>query len=432
MKGFTKGKGKGKKFIPTTKKKSSLSKSDIGKREITIKKYIPIDERKKQSMDMIKPMYTEDDYRAFRDKVQDPAFYGEDMEDAGVTGMDLDTWADSNWDEMPENVKKKMRTHYRKHLSGTLNWQGQDDTFIKKGFSKNIIPEIGEGGLKGEVMWHEISPEDIVNRKTGMTEAESNLPDTDKWQGQRAKQTLGSFGDKVIEMDDEGRLSDHPKNHPEQVSRFKERLGTHDGVAVEPALVYASVDGTRLGHTSPSYLSDEEIEDEMDKYVEFRSKIMKNKRSDENDAVFRRTQKILMSLANEATERDLQKRGVGGRSKFSLLGTKSPQEQKLEAKEDKINQNNKLAKETEKVEKKEAKADEKTAKALRKTDEQKLKSNEKSIRFLEKQIKGLQEKPAKYGVNAQSQLDVIEQARNDLKNLQSETDEIRTRLNEVQ
>ena len=415
MKGFTKGKGKGKKFIPTSKKKSSLSKSDIKPRELTVKKYIPIDERKKQSLEC--PECNSVKIHKNKDK--------------GTEGFGKGDHACNN---CGKTFNGKGTYRYKQHVGNDY------------GFGKATNPDNGvEYGL---MRWNLVfeNGDNYGFQTNNKKEAERAIADwnenngsgtgkmltmVDRKNESRSKQTLGQHAGHPIVKEDNGKIYEEFDDHYEEI-RNKNNLDGAEGRLSEPALVIASVEGTRLGHTSPSYLSDDELEDEMDKFVEFRSKVMKNKRSDENDAVFRRTQNFLKELANEATERDLQKRGVGGRSKLSLFGAKSPQEQKLEAKEDKINQNNKLAKETEKVEKKEAKADEKTAKALRKTDEQKLKSNEKSIRFLEKQIKGLQEKPAKYGVNAQSQLDVIEQARNDLKNLQSETDEVRTRLNEVQ
>lgn len=97
--------------------------------------------------------------------------------------------------------------------------------------------------------------------------------------------------------------------------RSKNIMDEINGTLAEPALVLASVEGTRLGHTSPSNLTDEELEDEIDKFLAFRKMVMANPRTEENDAVFRRTRKFIKELANESQERDLP---VHARSKKKL------------------------------------------------------------------------------------------------------------------
>ncbi len=480
MKGFTKGKGKGKKFIPTNNKKIGLKKSDIIQHQFAddrIGRTLPLVRRKEtldnthkecpkcgKSIDMgndemfyhkgkwygknsvaypykmeshFEEEHTPEEFGVERANTHDgwlgntsfEAFrkhFGDNSQEESIAkakGMTSDEM-DRHMTEHPEeySFKQSLDEH-------TKHDPFQDYQDMTKEHQEKILKSVfSELGITQKIDMSKMGSLGFFNPRV----QEAIVNKIEYVEDDRDKQTLGHFGNTVIDREDDGTLSDHPKDHPKEIHRFKDNLDGAEGRLAEPALVIASVNGTRLGHTSPSNLSDDELEDEMDKYVEFRTKIMKNPRSEENDAVFRRTQNFLKELANESTERDLQRRGVGGRSKFSLLGTKSPQELKLEAKEDKIDQNNKLVKQTEKIEKKQAKADEKTSKQLRKTDEQKLKSNEKSIRFLENQIKGLQEKPAKFGVNAQSQLDVIEQARGDLTELQSESDEIRTRLNEVE
>ncbi len=423
MKGFTKGKGKGKKFIPTSRKKSALSKSDIGKRELTVRKYIPIDERKKQTLDKL-PKYTEEDFKAYHDKINDPAFYGEDEEDAGIPNPLNISYPEADyWDDYSEANKKIMRSYYTKHFRNELNWQS-DKTYLKSGFSKNLTEDPDYPNTAG--FW-DISDDDIVDKKTGLTETELQEGKTlthynsKQTLDSRDKQTLGKIGDTIIDREDDGTLSDHPKDHPEQVHRFKFTMDDYDG----NLSACESTNGGEIRNAiglAKTYGTEQEVESMESMLRDYER--TGNTFNYEYDEMNKIDSKYYHQFKADQSKSN-------SRSKLSLFGAKSPQEQKLEAKEDKINQNNKLAKETEKVDKKEAKADEKTAKALRKTDEQKLKSNERSIRFLEKQIKGLQEKPAKFGVNAQSQLDVIEQARTDLTNLQSETDEIRSRLNEV-
>jgi len=55
LKGFTKGKGKGKKFIPTSRKKKGLKKSDIqSERKELLYKYLQ-QNRRKQSLDLSSP-----------------------------------------------------------------------------------------------------------------------------------------------------------------------------------------------------------------------------------------------------------------------------------------------------------------------------------------------------------------------------------------
>jgi len=69
MKGFTKGKGKGAKFIPTNKKKG-LKKSDIRKKETLGVKEVNSILRTKQSLDD-KNTLTDSDFRALDQELQD-------------------------------------------------------------------------------------------------------------------------------------------------------------------------------------------------------------------------------------------------------------------------------------------------------------------------------------------------------------------------
>ena len=95
------------------------------------------------------PKYFEKDYEAFRDKIQDPAFYLEDADDAGINFSVDDGYAmhtlSGPWKNIDESHKKKLRAHYRKQLGSELDWQnasdrttaGDAETYIKPGFHKN-------------------------------------------------------------------------------------------------------------------------------------------------------------------------------------------------------------------------------------------------------------------------------------------------------
>jgi len=97
------------------------------------------------------PNYSEEDYEAFNDYVQDSAFHVEDMMDAGIAeDIALSKEANALWKDKPEGVRQKLRPYYQKHLSRELSWQKnpdnytsgklplEDQTYINPGFYKNL------------------------------------------------------------------------------------------------------------------------------------------------------------------------------------------------------------------------------------------------------------------------------------------------------
>ncbi len=413
MKGFTKGKGKGRKFIPTTNKKQALSRSDIGKRELTVRKYVPIDERKKQSIDKEEISYSE--WMKLDHDARHKLWESNSENYWKHSHREQKEFAEKQPVEYIELPDGRMT----KGISGRdLGFATFNDLPLQSGYAfrdgliestpENPYSDYFTGRIKVGIVYDPNGKNHASGDEMEIIDADTIVLTNKDWdeKNQRSGGNEGSHPHYLI-YSDEDELSDYSGRRidVDELEIYKNpddewdiTTDTYQGLQIQlkdphPELQEGQRAKQHLGH-----FGDKEIDREDDGTL---SDHLKDHPKDIH------------------------------RFKFSLLGEKSPEEQKLEAKEDKINQNNKLAKETEKVQEKQAKADEKTGKALRKTDEQKLKSDERSIRFLEKQIKGLQEKPAKFGVNAQSQLDVIEQAREDLTNLQSETDEIRSRLNEV-
>ncbi len=109
-------------------------------------------------------------------------------------------------------------------------------------------------------------------------------------------------------------------------------------------------------------------------------------------------------------------------NKFSLFGSK--EDKKAKTSEDRIKEKAHEEKET-------AKQEEHTDKVLQKQDETQDKNNQKRakeiakhIKFLEKHMEGLEKKPAKFGVNANTQLETLQESRDQKRDLQAELDEI--------
>ena len=107
------------------------------------------------------------------------------------------------------------------------------------------------------------------------------------------------------------------------------------------------------------------------------------------------------------------------RNKFSLFGNKKSDQAK--ASEERI------------------KNEEQTQKILEKQDKVQDKNNQKRakeiahhIKFLEKHMEGLEKKPAKFGVNASTQLENLQESRDQKRDLQAELDEINQLLEHPQ
>ncbi len=107
------------------------------------------------------------------------------------------------------------------------------------------------------------------------------------------------------------------------------------------------------------------------------------------------------------------------RSKFSLFGKKKSDQQK--ATEERIKNEGKTEKILEKQDKVQDKNNEKRAKEIA-----------HHIKFLEKHMEGLEKKPAMFGVNANTQLENIQESRDQKRDLQAELDEINKLLEHPQ
>lgn len=138
----------------------------------------------------ILPKYSEADYEAYRDYVQDSAFHVEDAADAGLEEEDAIESSKYRWKNMPEEYKQVLRPYYQKQMAHELPWQkdpeqyvsgkipAENQVYIKPNFHKNLKPrydDLAEKYPNFDYLRHreesygnylDIDPKDIVPKTT--------------------------------------------------------------------------------------------------------------------------------------------------------------------------------------------------------------------------------------------------------------------------
>ena len=109
------------------------------------------------------PKYHEEDYRAYNDNISD-GFQSDDFLSAGINDYDNDLWSGDKWKNLPENIKKKLRTFYRKEFSQNLPDQNPP-YYVKPNFHKNMVDLFPDDDKKQEDKRYHIHDNDTVYRK---------------------------------------------------------------------------------------------------------------------------------------------------------------------------------------------------------------------------------------------------------------------------
>ena len=198
MRGFTKGKGKGKKFIPTSRKKSGLQKSDISAEKVN--KILYLDDTNDNKVLMLKGMFEKRDKQSL-----DEGKYDIKCDDCNKTTGHTDSMKESAQGSKCDSCKAKIKAgddpRAKESLDKPMSYNDKkDDVFAKIKKAGFTIHEEREEADPDER--DEDDDEDFVSHRFEISEAKMlSVMDGTKTAGEMIDELTDTTTDERLRFD---------------------------------------------------------------------------------------------------------------------------------------------------------------------------------------------------------------------------------------